>query len=161
MSEDKSSSKVTSVKTNSHLFPYLCPRGRDTQQNGLPEWICLANLGVSRTGRPYSSALTRASWSPAPTTTSLIPLLTDEQALCWMILASWLWFHKWMPWIWQPQTHNSLLWVWMENIIHCFKFGLVPKPSKSSGFLIPGTKPYFFCIPPKCFSHGRYIIKSH
>ena len=78
--EDKSSSKMTSIKTNSHLFPYLRSRGRDTQQNGLPEWICLVviNLGVSKTERPYSSALAEASWSPPPTTTSLIPLLTDE-----------------------------------------------------------------------------------
>lgn len=80
LSEDKSPSKETSIKTNSYLLPYLYSRGRDAQQNGLPEWICLViiNLGISRSGRAHCSAWKPVTWSSAPRTTSSIPLLTHE-----------------------------------------------------------------------------------
>lgn len=44
--------------------------------------------------------------------------------------------------------HITLLLVLDGKYYIMLKAGLVPKPLKSSGSLIPGTKPYFFYVSP-------------
>lgn len=46
----KSPSEETSMKTHSHLVSYLYSRGRNPQQNSLPEWICLV-INLESLGR--------------------------------------------------------------------------------------------------------------